>query len=362
MNFAEAERGKYPTTTVLSRSEPTRRAAEPLRIAGFALAVGAIELLLARGSSSRRSRATSSSSLGLFAVAFVFRFPMATALVSSASPTSSSIPTYFAQELGGLSVRPHELALACLLLVALVRPARRPGAACGCRARGLPRIVLVSGPARPADGRPRSPTPSPGAGRWACSPSSTSWSACSRRPSSAACCYRGRRPRRGHRRRRRGGLVRRTARARPPGGRRPAIREGEGRLDRPRAPRRALGRLRAVLVLRGADRRTARAPRLVWGVLLLASPLDIAISFNRNMWLGLFFGALLMAVFGGAVVRNGWRPVAAVAVAGLAILMVFGSSTAAATSIQPSSTAARRSSTRARPRRKARFRTAPGDR
>jgi O-antigen ligase len=62
---------------------------------------------------------------------------------------------------------------------------------------------------------------------------------------------------------------------------------------------------------------------------------DIAVSFNRNMWLGLAFGAILMAVLGGAAVRHRLALGVAIATAGVAVLVVFGTSATQEQFVQP---------------------------
>jgi O-antigen ligase len=53
----------------------------------------------------------------------------------------------------------------------------------------------------------------------------------------------------------------------------------------------------------------------------------IAISFNRNMWLGLLAGLALMMVVGGPLVRSRLTAALVVAVAGIALLASLGSAT-----------------------------------
>lgn len=326
-----------PTTTALSRSEPTRRAAEPLRIAGFAIAVGAIELLLARGIVQPEISRYVFLFVGLFAVALVFRFPMATALVFFGFTDFIFYPTYFAQEIGSLSVRPHELALACLLLVALVRPARKTwGGVPGTALAVFLGIVLVSallalqsGAASLTDafawGRPLGlltffyvvvrlfPTPEQ---RRLLLTGAAVLAAVTGVVAAAVSIGYG------------FGLDLQEA-----GGQ--LIREGEGgSIDRVRLAGLSAGYALFWFCAVQIASQKGNA-RFFWTALLLGITLDIGVSLNRNMWLGLFFGALLMAVFGGAVIRNRMAAGAAVAVAGLAILMFFGSSTGGDDVVQP---------------------------
>jgi O-antigen ligase len=72
--------------------------------------------------------------IGVLCFAVVLRFPLPTAIVLFFFTDFVFYPTYFAYQVGPLSVRPHELALGALLVVAVLRPKKatlggRPGAA-----------------------------------------------------------------------------------------------------------------------------------------------------------------------------------------------------------------------------------------
>ena len=64
--------------------------------------------------------------------------------------------------------------------------------------------------------------------------------------------------------------------------------------------------------------------RTGWSLLLAGDLLAIAISFNRNMWLGLVVGCLLMAMVGGFALRARLVHALVVAVAGLLVIAVIG--------------------------------------
>lgn len=66
--------------------------------------------------------------------------------------------------------------------------------------------------------------------------------------------------------------------------------------------------------------------RLGWGLLFAGIAVDIIVSFNRNMWLGLFAGLLLMLVVGGPRVRGRFGIAIAMVVAGFAVITVVGGS------------------------------------
>jgi O-antigen ligase len=64
--------------------------------------------------------------------------------------------------------------------------------------------------------------------------------------------------------------------------------------------------------------------RTGWSLLLAGDLLAIAISFNRNMWLGLVVGCVLMAMVGGFALRARLVHTLVVAVAGLLVIAVLG--------------------------------------
>jgi O-antigen ligase len=65
--------------------------------------------------------------------------------------------------------------------------------------------------------------------------------------------------------------------------------------------------------------------RLFWGAILLGIGVDILVSFNRNMWIGLVFGLVLMLVLGGGFVRQRIGLSVGVAIAAIVLLVVFSS-------------------------------------
>ncbi len=112
------------TTTAPIWSEAARRLPDPVRVAGLALGALALDALLARGVVGEGLSKPILLFLGVAAIAFVLRFPLATAFVFLGLTDFVFYPTFFAFELGPLSIRPHELALAGLLALALIRPER----------------------------------------------------------------------------------------------------------------------------------------------------------------------------------------------------------------------------------------------
>ncbi len=326
-----------PTITVPTWST-TRRAAEPLRIAGFALAVGVLDLALAHGIVGPEISRYVFLFLGLCVAALVFRFPMATAIVFLGLTDFIFYPTKFAHNVGSLSVRPHEVALACLLALAVVRPKKQtwggtPGAALGVFLAlvGVSALVAIkSGGTSLTDAfnsaRPLALLtffyivvrlfPSPRDRRMLLTATAVVAALTGLVAVVVAV----------------GGGFQSLVEA--PGIPLVSPEEGIGSIARVRLAGLSAGyALFWYVVVQLMARRGAS--RLLWSLALAAISLDIAVSFNRNMWLGLVIGALLMAIVGGTLVRNRMAVGAMVAVGGLALLMVFGSSTTSSGVVQP---------------------------
>ena len=116
-----------PTTLVPNWPAATRRAAEPLKVAGFIIGVLALEVALAHGISGPKISRYVYLFLGLFAIAFVFRFPLATALVFFGLTDFIFYHSFFKYQVGSINVYPQELALAGLMALAVFRPKNEPG-------------------------------------------------------------------------------------------------------------------------------------------------------------------------------------------------------------------------------------------
>lgn len=327
-----------PTITAPTWSATTRRAAEPLRIGGFAVAVLVLELALAHGIVGPQISRYVFLFFGLFAVAFVFRFPIVTALIFLGLTDFVFYPTIFAHNVGSLSVRPHELALACLLAVAVVRPQKqtwggKPGIALGVfltcvGASAL--LAIKNGDASLSDAfnaaRPLALLAFfyvvvrlfPSARDRRLLMLGTAVVAALTGLVALLVAL--------------GGGFESTLQ--PAGMKLISPEEGVGSIARVRLAGLSAGYALFWYVIVQLVARKG-LPRLLWSLLLAGIAIDIAVSFNRNMWLGLAIGALLMAVLGGAMVRNRMAVGAAVAVAGLAVLMVFGSSSTNNSVVQP---------------------------
>jgi O-antigen ligase len=325
-----------PTITAPTWSATAHRAAEPLRIGAFALAIAAVELILAKGIAGPEISRYVFLFIGLMAVAFVFRFPMATALLFFGLTDFVFYPTYFAHNVGALSVRPHELALACLLAFAVIRPRKQTwGGAPGTALAIFLALVSFSGLLAVQAGD----TTFSDAFNWA-------------RPLGLLTffyvvvrLFPSPRDRRllligvGVLAALAGVVAALVAMGAGLGtvlqGGGEIVRSQEGdSLERVRLAGLSAGYaifwLSVVQAVRGSGN-----GRVGWALIAAGILLDVAVSFNRNMWLGLAIGAILMAVFGGTMIRNRMAVGAAVAAAGVALLLAFGSSGTNNTVVQP---------------------------
>lgn len=328
-----------PTITAPSWLETARHEPERLRTVALALAIVVVELVLARGVAAPQIALYVFLFLGVFALAAVFRFPLATALVFLGLTDFVFHPAFFAREVGSLSVRPHELVLGCLLLVALVRPVRRTwGGTAGAALGVFFALVLFSaalavkaGETAPIDvmvwGRGLFPLaffyvvvrlfPGPEERRTLLT--GTAVLAALSGLIAAFISFGG------------GPLA-------------AALSDASGQLIREEAGAEAIERVRLAglaaayalfwyCVARIGD--GAGRSRLLWLAVLAGITLNIAVSLNRNMWLGLVLGGALMAVVGGARIRNRMAVGGAIAIAGVSLLLVFGSQATNNSVVQP---------------------------
>lgn len=325
-----------PTITAPTWSATAHRAAEPLRIGAFALAIAAVELILAKGIAGPEISRYVFLFIGLGATALVFRFPMATALFFFALTDFVFAPAYFAHNVGALSVRPHEVALFCLLVLALVRPQKRTwGGNAGVALAIFLALVSISAALAVSGGQ----TSLSDAFNWARPLSLLAFfyvvvrlfpSVRDRRlllTGVAALA----------------GVAGLVAIAVASGISVPFVdsaqetvtgQAGAESIDRVRLAGLSAG---YALFWFAAVQATVRegAARLAWGLVLGGIGVDIALSFNRNMWLGIAIGAVLMAVVGGGLIRTRMAIAGAVAVTALGLLLAAGSSTTETQLVQP---------------------------
>ncbi|HKI65825.1 MAG TPA: O-antigen ligase family protein [Solirubrobacterales bacterium] len=317
------------TTTIPTWPE-ARRVPEAARIAAFLGAVLLLEAVLARGVVSSGISRPALLLAGVGALALVFRFPLATAVVMLGLTDFLFYPTFFQMEVGSLSIRPHELALAGLFLVALVRPRRRSwGGGTGIALAAFLAILLASsglalldGRAALTDvfnwGRPFAPLsffyvvvrlfPRPEQRRQLLTAGAILAAL-----TGVVAVFVALGAGFGH------SLT---------GGGETIIKEEEGAAGLLRVRLAGLSLAYALfwyVVVRITTAKVGR--RAGWSLLLAGMALAVAISFNRNMWLGLIAGLALMMVVGGSFVRGRLLASVAVAVAGVLLLATFGSAT-----------------------------------
>jgi O-antigen ligase len=326
-----------PITTGLTWPA-AHRLTEYLRIGGFALAVLLVELLLARGAAGPQLSRFVLLFVGAIATAFVFRFPIATALVFLALSDFIFYPTFFAVTVGPLDVRPHEAALGVLLLIAIVRPQQRTwGGTAGAALAvffalvGASSALAITSNAAPVTdvfnwARPLGLLaffyvivrlfPSPEQRRTLLTGTAVLAAAT--------------------------GIVALAvslgagfgASLQESGGNAVRAQEGLGSIQRVRLAGLSAGyALFWYTVVRVVAARGER--RLAWAGLLAGILLDIVVSFNRNMWLGLAVGLVLIAIFGGVMVRRRLFTAIAIAMAGVALFVAFGSSTTSSSVVAP---------------------------
>ena len=320
---------------------PTWSARPPLadaaRVAGFALALLATEALLARGVAGPEVARYVFLFLGLFALAFVFRFPMATALIFFGLTDFIFPTTYFAHSVGSLTVKPHELALACLFFLAVVQPKRRTwGGTAGIALAAFLALVAVSAALGVTSGRMSITEafnwgrplgllaffyvvirlfPTPEERRMLLNGAAVLAALTGIVAVAIA-------------------LGTSIGASLEPANSNTVTDEGFGSIQRVRLAGLSAGYLLFwYAVVQTAVSRGWR--RLSFFLIVGGIGLDIAVSFNRNMWMGIVLGALLMAVFGGTAVRHRLAVGCAVVLAGVAMLMVFGSSSTNSQIVKP---------------------------
>lgn len=319
------------TRTITTPTWPQApRALDAARLAAFAAAALLLELVVARGVAAGGLSRPILLLAGIGAVAFVLRFPLPTALLLFCLTDFIFYPTFFAFEIGPLSIRPHELALVGLLFLAAVRPKRETwGGAPGLALAGFLAMLALAGALALLDER----APLTDIFNWA-------------RPFALLTFFYVVVRLFPEPRERRLLLAGGAAIAAVAGlialivalgagfgetlsgGGETIVKEEEGAAGLLRVRLAGLAMAYALFWL-VVVRLVAAEPgrRLGWGLALAGMTLAIAISFNRNMWLGLIAGLVLMMVIGGPSVRNRLAAAIAVSIAGFALVASFGSAT-----------------------------------
>ena len=318
-----------PTITA-TRIDSSSRVSDAARYAGLALAVLALEALLARGLAGPEISRFVLLFAGVLALALIFRFPLATALLFLGFTDFVFYPTFFAYEVGALSVRPHELALAALFGLAVLRPRHKTwGGPAGLALASFLALIAASGALAIADGD----APLTDVFNWGRSFAPLALFYVVVRlfpaPEQRRALLTG------------AAVIAAVAGVAAvlvalgwsigdalKGEGTQIIREEEGLPGLLRV--RLAGLSLAYGLFWYVAVRTAGAvagQRFRWALVLIAVGGAISVSFNRNMWIGLVVGLMLMLVLGGPRVRS--RLVAAIAIgtAGLALFASVGSTT-----------------------------------
>ncbi len=304
------------------------RLADPLRIAAFALAVLGLEAVLAHGIVGPKISHYVLLFVGLFAIAFVFRFPMATGLAFLFFTDFIFYPNFFNLHVGPVGVRPHEFALAGLLALAAIRPQRSTwGGFVGAALAFFFGMVILSAALALMSGSVALTE----AWNWsrAFFPLAFFYVVIRLFPTPAQ-----------RRTLLLGGAVVAAATGvvalfvslgagfskslEAPGGQTVKSEGGFGSLARVRLPGLSAGyALFWYSAVQIAAKRHLK--RIGWTVLLLGIALDIVVSFNRNMWVGIILGLLLMMIVGGAVVRYRITAATTALIGAVIVFIIFGS-------------------------------------
>jgi len=304
----------------------------------LSVAIVGIELIVGLAIVDQRFTRLLAPLLGAIALALVFRFPLAAccaALVLTNSIFNSGGPGV---ELGSIKVGLHELILAALLLVALVKPRRRTvGGPAGVALAAFLGLVAVSAAAAVSAGQTDLST----ALSWArdfgmlafffvvvrLCPEPRALRRLLGFAAGLAALI---------------GLVAVLvalgagfgAQLQDPAGTVIRADEGVGGIARVRLPGLAL----AYVLFWVALTKLARAPsgrRAPWAAAAAGMAASIAVSFNRNMWVGLGFGLALILVLGGPRVRHRLLAGMAAVAAAMALMVVIGGGIGAQSPLGP---------------------------
>lgn len=312
-----------PTTTATRLSAP-RHVPEPLRVGVFALALLAVEVILARGAVGEGASKYVFLLVAVLVVASVLRFPLQTALVYFVFTDFIFYPLRFAHQFGPLNVRPYEVALVLLLILAAARPKRKTwGGTAGGGLLAFFVVLAIATGLAVSNGD----IAFKDAFDWARPFALLSffWVVVRLFPeprereillTGAAVI---------------GAVTGVIAVLISLGaGFGEALQESagntvneQGSVDRVRLP--GLSASYALFwyaVVQMANR--VGTPRLWWTAIFLGNALNIAVSFNRNMWIGVIFGFVVIAVLGGALLRKRFGVAVTVLAAALTLFILIG--------------------------------------
>lgn len=325
------------TITAPSLSTANPRLSKTLKVGGFALSIFVIEVALAHGVVGPQISRYVYLFVGVFLLALIWRFPLATGLVFLGFTDFIFFPSQFQAQMGSLTIRPHEVALAVLLLLSVVRPKHESwGGRIGLCLAIFLGLALASDLIAYESGRVELTN----AFNWLrpLFPLALFWVVIRLFPDVEA---------------RRvlltGGAVLAAATgvialfmALGTGflqglesSEQALLSEGGfGSLARVRLPGLSMG---YALFWYSAVQAIGRRgwSRVLWSTLLLGILLDIVVSYNRNMWVGVILGLFLTALIGGVVVRGRLVASIAVIVAATVVFVVFGSAAGSDQVVKP---------------------------
>lgn len=323
-----------------TRLRSTLRSPDLGRAVGFAALVLVVEVALARGLVGVGAEISKVVYLfvAVIGAAVILRFPMATALGLFFLIDFIFYPNAFAREVGPISIRAHEVALVALLALAVVKPKRRTWGGMPGKALLAFFVLLVlsdfvalgKGSVSLSEAISWSRPfyllslfwvvirlfPEPGERRTLLLGGAIVGAATGVVALAAAF----------------GGSISDALKDAAPETIRQS--EGAGSLERVRLPGLAAGYALFWYVATQIDAK-AGLRRLGWIALLLGIGVDIMVSFNRNMWIGILVGLVLMATFGGAFLRGRLIAVVAGLVAGVFAILVFGSANTTDKVVEP---------------------------
>ena len=313
--------------TTLASPRALNRLPDAVRLAAFALAVLGIEVVLAAGLVSDRIFRLAVLIIAAGAVAFLFRFPMTSALAMLALTDFIFYPGLFVIPVGPIDAHPFELILVGLLVVALLQPRRHTfGGVTGLALAVFLGMVAASGIAAYSNG---SVGPSDFI-NWSrplflltffyvvvrLFPTSEQRRSLMLGAAIIAAAT---------------GVVALLISLGWSGG---ESLQGEGsQIIREQEGAEGVQRVRLAGLSLGYGifwyvatqlLATVGARRWGWGLLLVGIAVNIAVSFNRNMWLGLAVGFVLIMILGGPQLRGRFAIAIALLAAGGVLISAVG--------------------------------------
>jgi O-antigen ligase len=297
-----------------------------------------LEVVLAHGVAGPQISKVVFLFIGVLCFALISRFPLASAMLVLFFTDFVFYPSYFSHQVGPISIRPHELALAALLVVAFMRPKRKtwggtPGVALLVfyAFLSVSAMAAVSGGATSLSdafnfGRPLFQLSIffviirlfPGVAERRMLLLAAAVLAAITGVIAVLTSF--------------GAGFGDTLQA--AGSQTIKAENGADSIDRVRLPGLSAGyglfwyATMQIIARRGSK-------RALWAVILAGISIDIIVSFNRNMWLGVALGFVLILALGGVKVRSRLSSATAVLIGAVVLFVVFGSSGSESSVVTP---------------------------